>query len=76
MPGDLHVLYNWDPYRGATNVRGIGTGQASYQERVRRTLVKFVGPGGRIRLPPQSRGPAGSTPRDPRPVRNPRDPVP
>jgi hypothetical protein len=54
--GDLHVLYNWDPYRGATNVRGIGTGPALYQERVRRTLVKFVDPAGRIRLPPQRRG--------------------
>jgi hypothetical protein len=54
--GDLHVYYNWDPYRGATNVRGIGTGPALYQERVRRTLVKFVDPAGRIDLPPQSRG--------------------
>lgn len=54
--GNVQVLYNWDPYRGATNVRGIGTGPALYQERVRRTLVKFVDPAGRIRLPPQSRG--------------------
>jgi hypothetical protein len=54
--GDVQVRYNWDPYRGATNVRGIGTGPALYQERVRRTLVKFVDPAGRIKLPKQSRG--------------------
>jgi hypothetical protein len=54
--GDLEVRYKWDPYRGATNVRGVATGPASYQERVRRTLVKFVDAGGRIALPPQKRG--------------------
>ncbi len=54
--GDVRVRYNWDPYYGASNVRGIGTGPALYQERVRRTLVKFVDPAGRIKLPPQRRG--------------------
>jgi len=54
--GDLEYRYNWDPYRGVTNLRGIGTGPALYQERVRRTFVKFVDPDGRIKLPKQSRG--------------------
>ncbi len=54
--GDLQYFYNWNPWRGYTNVRGIGTGPALFQERVRYTLVKFVDPEGRIKLPKQNRG--------------------
>ena len=54
--GDVEFRYNWDPVKGVTNLRGIGYGPAAYQERVRRTLIKFIDPLGRIKLPRQSRG--------------------
>jgi hypothetical protein len=42
-----------DPWH--MDVRKIGVGPLAYQERVRRTLVKFVDPDGRIKLPKASR---------------------
>jgi hypothetical protein len=42
-----------DPWK--VDVRTIGIGPLAYQERVRRTLVRFVDPDGRIRLPKASR---------------------
>lgn len=42
-----------DPWK--VDVRTMGIGPLAYQERVRRTLVKFVDPGGRIALPKASR---------------------
>lgn len=44
----------WNPYKAS--VRGIGMGPLPYQERVRFTIVKFVDPAGRIKLPKASRG--------------------
>ena len=35
---------------------GSGLGPAGYQERIRRTLVAVIDPGGRIKLPKQKRG--------------------
>jgi hypothetical protein len=54
--GDLEIRYNWDPYRGYTNVRGIATGPSAFQQRVRFMLVRHFDPAGRIALPKQSRG--------------------
>ena len=54
--GDLQYYFTYDPYRGYTNVRGIGFGPAAYQERVRYTLISFFDPERRIKLPKQSRG--------------------
>ena len=42
-----------DPWN--IDVRTMGIGPLAYQERVRRTLVKFVDPDGRIALPKASR---------------------
>jgi hypothetical protein len=42
-----------DPWK--IDVRTMGIGPLAYQERVRRTLVKFVDPSGRIALPKASR---------------------
>ena len=42
-----------DPWK--TDFRTVGIGPLAYQERVRRTLVKFVDPVGRIALPKASR---------------------
>jgi hypothetical protein len=42
-----------DPWKA--DVRTLGIGPLAYQERVRRTLVKFVDPDGRIVLPKASR---------------------
>jgi hypothetical protein len=42
-----------DPWK--LNVRTMGIGPLAYQERVRRTLVRFVDPNGRIVLPKASR---------------------
>ena len=54
--GEVEYRWNWDPYRGVENVRGIGMGPAGYQERVRYMLVQVFDPIGRIRLPKQKRG--------------------
>lgn len=54
--GDLEIRYNWDRDRGYTNVRGIATGPAMYQQRVRYMLVRFFDPAGRIVLPKQRTG--------------------
>ena len=54
--GDVQYYFTHDPYRGYTNVRGIGFGPAAYQERVRYTLISFFDPERRIKLPKQSRG--------------------
>jgi len=42
-----------DPWKA--DVRTMGIGPLAYQERIRRTLVKFVDPDGRITLPKASR---------------------
>jgi hypothetical protein len=42
-----------DPWK--TDVRTIGIGPLDYQQRIRYTLVKFVDPAGRIKLPKASR---------------------
>jgi len=49
----MHPVFNGARIVGWS---GIGLGPAFYQERVRRTIVKFVDPDGRIRLPKQKRG--------------------
>jgi len=54
--GEVEYRWNWDPYRGVENFRGIGYGPAPYQERVRYTLVELFDPARRIRLPKQTRG--------------------
>jgi hypothetical protein len=43
-----------DPWKA--DVRTIGMGPFDYQQRVRATIVKFVDPAGRIKLPKGSRG--------------------
>ncbi len=53
--GDIEMYPSYDGAR-FTGYRGIGIGPALYQERVRRTLVKFFDPEGRIALPKQGRG--------------------
>ncbi len=45
------------PRHERRKVTAISYGPADYQERVRRTIVKFVDPAGRIKLPKASRGP-------------------
>ena len=42
-----------DPWK--IDVRSVGIGPLAYQERIRRTLVKFADPDGRIALPKGSR---------------------
>lgn len=54
--GNIEYRANWDRRRGIHDLRGIGTGPAAYQERVRYTLVHFFDPGGRIVLPKQKKG--------------------
>ena len=54
--GDLEIRYNRDPHRGYTNVRGIATGPAAFQQRVRYMLVRHFDPAGRIALPKQRTG--------------------
>lgn len=53
--GDVEMYPSFDGSR-FTGYRGVGIGPAQYQERVRRTLVKFFDPEGRITLPKQGRG--------------------
>jgi hypothetical protein len=54
---EVHVtrdaLEPWNPWKAS--VRPMGIGPLGYQQRVRYTLVKFVDPAGRIRLPKASR---------------------
>lgn len=54
--GTIEVLTSTDS-RDPTNVsiRPMGIGPLAYQQRVRHTLVKFVDPAGRIKLPKASR---------------------
>jgi hypothetical protein len=54
--GNTEYRANGDPRRGVHDLRGIGTGPAAYQERVRHTLVHFFDPQGRIVLPKQKKG--------------------
>jgi hypothetical protein len=49
----LDPIEPWNPYK--TSVRTMGIGPLAYQQRVRFTLVKFVDPAGRIKLPKASR---------------------
>jgi hypothetical protein len=54
--GGVEYRWNWDPWRGVTNLRGIGIGPAAFQQRVRATLVEIFDLAGRVRLPAQKRG--------------------
>lgn len=54
--GSIEVHTSVDPINPRkVDVRTMGIGPLAYQERVRRTLVKFVDPDGRIALPKASR---------------------
>lgn len=53
--GDLDI-YVTPTSDGDVSVHGIGIGPTAYQDRVRRTIVKFVDPDGRIALPEAKRG--------------------
>lgn len=57
--GTVETLVSRDPIEpwnpGKASVRTMGIGPLAYQQRVRFTLVKFVDPAGRIKLPKASR---------------------
>jgi hypothetical protein len=54
--GAIEVLTSHDPIDPwSVDVRTMGIGPLDYQQRIRSTLVKFVDPAGRIKLPKASR---------------------
>ena len=54
--GAIEVLTSRDPIDPSNlDVRTMGIGPFDYQQRIRYTLVKFVDPAGRIKLPKASR---------------------